>query len=690
MKTRNFKTWALIALLLTGVIGIPMVFAVYNSPWVRTQALYLNDVLVTSTAAELNAVDGLTGDVITTTSTSTLTNKTLTSPVLNTGVSGTAILDEDNMASDSATQLATQQSIKAYVNSGGAIANNVIKTGTLADNQVTVSTADGVVESTSGLTYDGSTFHVTGVIDMTGSTVIRGTGTTTGFGTNVLSDNVGTNVSGFGNSTLRYNTGDNASGIGLSALQYNTGVNASGVGYTSLRYNEGESNSAVGLNAFNTFSLDSGNAETFTTALAGNQITVTGHSFGADGAYRNLSVSTAGTLPTGLTTGVHQWELIDLNTLECRDGTFTAATGTGTHTLTPQYIYMNSTAVGYNAEPTASNQVQLGDNSVTTVSTYADLTFQRATFNGLVVTADQTGEEHTFNIPNIATSASDTFAFLAEAQTLTNKTLTSPVLDTGVSGTAILDEDNMASDSATQLATQQSIKAYVDSGRHVLVQGEIVDVSSAASSWTVSPVAGDIIGAYIVIDGAVSGSDASITFEIAAAATTGGVITIAASAAGSTYTATAFTGNNTVTAGQSIEILTDGGSTDAAKGTVVLVIEGVPSTPLRYIQGEIADISAGVVSTWTVAPIAGTITNIWTVIDGAIADVDAIITLEIAATPITGGAITVAFSGSAPGDVDTTTPSAANTVTAGQAIEIITNGASTNAVKVEVLIEITP
>ena len=46
--------------------------------------------------------------------------------------------------------------------------------------------------------------------------------------------------------------------------------------------------------------------------------------------------------------------------------------------------------------------------------------------------------------------------------TLTNKTLTSPVLNTGVSGTAVLDEDTMASDSATQLATQQSIKAYVD------------------------------------------------------------------------------------------------------------------------------------------------------------------------------------------------------------------------------------
>ena len=51
---------------------------------------------------------------------------------------------------------------------------------------------------------------------------------------------------------------------------------------------------------------------------------------------------------------------------------------------------------------------------------------------------------------------------LTGAQTLASKTLTSPVLNTGVSGTAIKDEDNMASNSATHLATQQSVKAYVD------------------------------------------------------------------------------------------------------------------------------------------------------------------------------------------------------------------------------------
>jgi len=51
---------------------------------------------------------------------------------------------------------------------------------------------------------------------------------------------------------------------------------------------------------------------------------------------------------------------------------------------------------------------------------------------------------------------------LLTSKTITTPTLTSPVLNTGVSGTAVLDEDAMGSDSNTKLATQQSIKAYVD------------------------------------------------------------------------------------------------------------------------------------------------------------------------------------------------------------------------------------
>ena len=69
-----------------------------------------------------------------------------------------------------------------------------------------------------------------------------------------------------------------------------------------------------------------------------------------------------------------------------------------------------------------------------------------------------------------------TVATLTGSQVLTSKTLTSPVLNTGVSGTAVLDEDNMASDSNTQLATQQSIKAYVDTQVATVPTGDITAV----------------------------------------------------------------------------------------------------------------------------------------------------------------------------------------------------------------------
>jgi len=60
-------------------------------------------------------------------------------------------------------------------------------------------------------------------------------------------------------------------------------------------------------------------------------------------------------------------------------------------------------------------------------------------------------------------TSTDTLVGRDTTDTLTNKTLTSAVLNGTISGTSIKDEDNMSSDSASHLATQQSIKAYVDS-----------------------------------------------------------------------------------------------------------------------------------------------------------------------------------------------------------------------------------
>ena len=55
----------------------------------------------------------------------------------------------------------------------------------------------------------------------------------------------------------------------------------------------------------------------------------------------------------------------------------------------------------------------------------------------------------------------------AAAQVLTNKTLTNAVLNGTATGTAILDEGSLSSNSATHLATQRSIKAYVDTSSPV-------------------------------------------------------------------------------------------------------------------------------------------------------------------------------------------------------------------------------
>ncbi len=97
------------------------------------------------------------------------------------------------------------------------------------------------------------------------------------------------------------------------------------------------------------------------------------------------------------------------------------------------------------------------------------------------------------------------------------------------------------------------------------------------------------------------------------------------------------------------------------------------------VKVTIPDISTASSTGYGVAPISGTITKVYGVLGGAITVADSVVTTNIAGTPITNGSFTVAQSGSAAGDVDTATPTAANTVTAGQSIRAVSDGGSTDA-----------
>jgi hypothetical protein len=124
--------------------------------------------------------------------------------------------------------------------------------------------------------------------------------------------------------------------------------------------------------------------------------------------------------------------------------------------------------------------------------------------NGTFAFADATAYALTFP------TGTDVLVGRASTDTLTNKTLTSPVLNTSLSGTAFLDEDNMASDAADKVASQQSIKAYVDSGT-VTFTNKTIDADGTGNTISninmdeldpvVEPSAGDASDTVYVVTG---------------------------------------------------------------------------------------------------------------------------------------------------------------------------------------------
>ena len=166
-----------------------------------------------------------------------------------------------------------------------------------------------------------------------------------------------------------------------------------------------------------------------------------------------------------------------------------------------------------------------GEDSAGNKTTYASVSSQiddvtNATEDGTLLVKTMTAGTLTTQL-DISSALVD----ITPATTIAGLTTIASLKGTGaVTITDILDEDNMASDSATKLATQQSIKAYVDAssgdpeGTAVLSTGETgtskflrID-GDGTSSWQVPPT-GDITAviAGTGISGGGTSGDVTIT-----------------------------------------------------------------------------------------------------------------------------------------------------------------------------------
>jgi len=181
-------------------------------------------------------------------------------------------------------------------------------------------------------------------------------------------ENEGDFTFGFGFASAYRNSGEYGTGIGYQSIRENTGDSVIAIGSNVGYKNGGEYAIAIGPEAFNDYVNDFANAEIADVVGATDEtVTITGgHSFGVAGEFVNLNVSTNNTMPSGLSAGIHFWEIINASTLHCEDDIWINV-GVGTLTLTPRFNYDHTVVIGYDAEPTASNQLVIMDTLINAI-----------------------------------------------------------------------------------------------------------------------------------------------------------------------------------------------------------------------------------------------------------------------------------------------------------------------------------
>lgn len=131
---------------------------------------------------------------------------------------------------------------------------------------------------------------------------------------------------------------------------------------------------------------------------------------------------------------------------------------------------------------------------------------------------------------------------------------------------------------------------------------------------------------------------------------------------------------------QTVAKTSDGGARSVAGRIADVDAQGVfvefGAAPGGLVALTLPDAAAldGAVPVRLVSPISGRLAAIHSVIDGALTTGNATLTAAIDGAAVTGGVVTITQAGSAAGDVDQATPTAANEIVAGDVITITPGG----------------
>ncbi len=333
----------------------------------------------------------------------------------------TAFVDEDNMASDSATLVPTQQSVKKYVD----------------DQILTVNTGNSLAFQGDGggalsIDFDTETLDIAG-----------GTGLTTAGSGNTLTvnlDNTAVSAASYGSSTA----------IPVITVDAQGRITAASTASISTSWTlTGDSGSQV-VDGGDTVDIAGGTNIT-TVASATDTLTV------------NMDTTLSG-MVAGTFSGAVQGGSLTDGTATLTAGALSGVTTIGATDLTlAGNLTVNGTTTTVSSTNTTISDklLELGTGSTGAASGDAGIVIERGNDDNAFFGWDESADQFQF-ATTTATGSSSGDLTLTDANLKAGTITYASLSDGAITITGFVDEDNMASDSASLVPTQQSVKAYVD------------------------------------------------------------------------------------------------------------------------------------------------------------------------------------------------------------------------------------